>query len=459
MTMPTHGWKAAHRPMLAPHSQFYEGRFGRMFRKLPAWEPRGRTEEDKEKFIAELAVNSFEAAGPNAELDNTKIPSAYTYFGQFVDHDITFDTTSSMEKQNDPDRLHNFRTPRFDLDNIYGRGPADQPYLYQDPEINPGQNDSNKLLIGRQTTEPPTGEEDLPRNSEGIALIGDPRNDENIIVSQLQLALLKFHNRMVDRARERFDDPGDVLREAQRLTRWHYQWVVVHDFLKRICGKQLVDGLLRRTGVGGKPYLQFYRPKHHAYIPVEFSVAAYRIGHSMVRAVYHLNDRLTEIREGRPLPIFGPEDTEGTLQNLRGFRPLPAVWTIQWDRFVEHQRSKPQPSRRIDTKLAAPLMTLSASVVGPVPVDDARRSLAFRNLLREAEEQHRGEQLGDVGATIVAEVFVGLLAEDPLSFYSVRPHWTPELESAGKEFELADLLRHAGAPMTRAEVEALLAPR
>ena len=65
------------------------------------------------------------------EPGNPRIPAGFTYLGQFIDHDLTFDPASSLQKQNDPDALVDYRTPAFDLDNIYGRGPDDQPYLYQ----------------------------------------------------------------------------------------------------------------------------------------------------------------------------------------------------------------------------------------------------------------------------------------------------------------------------------------
>src|SRR6266545_225547 len=118
--------------------------------------------------------------------DNPDIPAGFTYFGQFVDHDLTFDPTSKLQRDNDPDALVDFRTPRFDLDALYGRGPDDQPFLYEDDGI--------RVLIGKNAA----GENDLPRNAKARALLGDARNDENLIVSGLALGVLKFHNRVVD---------------------------------------------------------------------------------------------------------------------------------------------------------------------------------------------------------------------------------------------------------------------
>lgn len=107
-------------------SPLFEGRFGRMFRRLPTFRV-------SEAQIAELAERMRSDAGTSA--DNQRIPAGYTYFGQFVDHDITFDPVSSLERLNDPDALVNFRTPRFDLDSVYGRGPLDEPFLYDDNDL------------------------------------------------------------------------------------------------------------------------------------------------------------------------------------------------------------------------------------------------------------------------------------------------------------------------------------
>src|SRR5207249_9097162 len=163
------------------------GRFGRMFRCLrPA--TFGATDADNVANLTALG------AAMSAELDEPKdgkddeesgIPALYTYLGQFIDHDITFDPASSLQKQNDPDALIDFRTPAFDLDNVYGRGPDDQPYLYSSPKT---------FLLG---TVLKNGAPDLPRNgaTPSRALIGDPRNDENSIVSQLNGLVVRFHNR------------------------------------------------------------------------------------------------------------------------------------------------------------------------------------------------------------------------------------------------------------------------
>lgn len=453
----SHGESAARTPIHAPVSRSYAGPFGRLFRNLPAWEPAGDSEAARIDAIAELAREMVETRDQGG--DNEKIPAGYTYFGQFVDHDLTFDPRSSLQKAMDPERLENFRTPAFDLDCLYGRGFDDQPYLYDA---------DGRFLIGTNGLD-----EDLPRNEAGRALIGDKRNDENTFVSQLQLVFLKFHNFVFDnRARSDFE-------EAHRIVRWHYQWVVVHDWLKLLCGKELVDELLTGSGVPGGPKLRYYDFENRAFMPVEFSVAAYRIGHSMVRGGYQINETVRN-------PTFSRAADNNPTGDFRGFRPLPQGWTIDWARFFaftdQFKVEKPQPSRRIDRFLVGPLIEMPDAIADPVAEapQDVNRSLAMRNLLRgwrlglpsgqwvarrigaksridgpelplwryileEAFAQQSGERLGEVGARIVAETFVGLLAADPSSYYSMAPNWRPDLPSLDGEFKLRDIVKLAGA--------------
>ena len=426
-------------------------------------------------------------SGSAASGDNAKIPSGYTYLGQFVDHDITFDPQSKLEKDNDPDALIDFRTPRFDLDCLYGSGPDDDPFMY---EWSSPSNRGVKLLVGRNPTAGGAFDrDDLPRNRQGRALIGDPRNDENIIVSQLQLLFIRFHNKVVDRTRKNQRLEGAALfAEAQRITRWHYQWIVVHDFLERIAGKEIARAILK-PGTTAAPaattHLSFFEWQNNPFMPVEFSGAAYRYGHSQVRAGYDLNDIVTGV------PIFVSADKPGPLDHLGGFRRLPAAWTIDWSLFFKLTAGgTPQLSRKIDTSIAAPLFKLPglpgarpslpllnltrgralglpagqdvAAVMGAAPLTAAQLGLSkidlppaaraqreaatplWFYLLREAAVQGKGERLGMVGGRIVAEVLVGLLAGDPQSYLSRKPTWKPILPSAKKgDFTMSDLVKFA----------------
>ena len=478
-----------------PRSPLYEGRFGRMFRSLDPLLP---DEED----LKRLAAMMREPVPNRPEDDNPDIPAGFTYFGQFVDHDVTFDPTSKLQRQNDPDALRNFRTPRFDLDSVYGVGPADSPFLYRD--------DGVRFLINKNQWQ----EDDLPRNTaEGSeprrALIGDPRNDENIIVAQLHLAILKYHNKVVDILEgERKLSGDDLFDEARRVTRWHYQWAVVHDFVGRLIGDGVLNDILQVSsrnfivsgGGGGqtvrkttvKVARQFFQWKNQPFMPVEFSAAAYRFGHSQIRPTYQLNGGTPEI------PIFSPSGTPSGAEDLRGFRARPVQgWVIEWRRFFEFPETGAalQRTRKINTQLAEGLMSL------PDSVDRRRRSLAELNLLRgkalglpsgqavgkamgltgdlilapeqlgleadltakfgqhtplwfyilkEAEALCAGKRLGPVGGRIVGEVLIGLLEGDPFSYLSMQPEWQPEVKYGACEvdgqtvFTVADLLRFAG---------------
>lgn len=465
--MTRHGDKTVRGDKQVALSPINEGRFGRMFRRLP---PLPDLELAQLEALAEQVRETVPApaggwaSAPEVqpEGDNPDIPAAYTYFGQFVDHDITFDPASALEQEDDPDAIHNFRTPKYDLDSVYGSGPEDDPFQYENTAH------PVRLLVGANQA----GEPDLPRNSEGRAIIGDPRNDENIIVSQIQLLFIRLHNKFADEVLADDTIPADQkFREAQRRTRWHYQWVVVNDYLRRIVGGDLVDDLFDRDATSDLPEirLKYYRPKKHVYMPIEFSAAAFRFGHSQVRGVYDLNDTVQGI------PIFAPGDP-GELGDLRGNRPLPAQWSIAWDHFLDlGTGTSLQPSRLIDTHLSEGLFSLPGG----------GNTLALRNLitgqrlelpsgqdvakllkvpeaqllteaelegvpvptplwfyiLKEAELKAEGKHLGAAGGRIVAEVLLGMLELDKASWLSADPDWTPSIPVAGDTLQLSDIVR------------------
>jgi hypothetical protein len=211
---------------------------------------------------------------PSLSLNNPNNPThtaGTTFFGQFVDHDITFDVASTLGVPTEPSTSPNSRTPSLDLDSVYGQGPVASSQLY-DPS------DTAKLRI-----ESGGLFEDLARSGDGTAILPDPRNDENLIIAGLQCAFICFHNNAVDWARANGHDGPGAFAEARRLTTWHYHWVMLDQFLPQIVGQALVDEVLRRGG-------RFYKPKEgEAFMPVEFEAAAYRFGHSMVRPSYRAN--------------------------------------------------------------------------------------------------------------------------------------------------------------------------
>jgi len=384
--------------------------------------------------------------------DNPRIPAGWPFFGQFIAHDITHDR-SPLQETEDVNTLQNFRKPRLDLECVYGAGPTGQPYLYD-------VHDPDKFLIGR--SESTTG--DLPRNDQGLALIGDARNDTHVFISQLHLAFLHFHNRVVERLRTSGVKSDQVFDRAARMVRWHYQWIVFHEFLPLSVGEDLVAELL---GSGPK----ICRFEGRPFIPVEFSDGAYRFGHAQIRAAYDVNATL------RNVPIF---------PRLVGICPVTTERQVDWKLLFKFENADPpQASRRIRPQLVPALMRLPEALVGQTPRPEFS-SLAARDLYRghsvalpsgeaiacalgispcaaaelktrnaswsetplwlyvlaEAEAQHNGEYLGEVGGRIVAEVICGLLRHDPTSFMS-EPNWHPELARADGEFGIADLLSYA----------------
>jgi len=359
--------------MSTQNSPLFQGRFGRMFRSLPA-AAFGSTEAENVANLTKLgeAMSAgFDSPKDGKDDEESGIPALYTYLGQFIDHDITFDPSSSLQKQDDPNALTDFRTPAFDLDNVYGRGPDDQPYLYDG---------GNSFLLGNPIRgSSDSNAKDLPRNNANPsrALIGDPRNDENSIVSQLQGLFLRFHNRMLA------DNPGRAFEDIQKLVRFHYQYVILNDFLPQIIHSDVIR-TLKTNGHYDQSKLKFFHWKNEPFMPVEFSVAAYRLGHSMVRPGYRLNDSVL-------LPIFPvaapPADPPGLPEGLTGFRAMNSSWAIDWGRFIdvdvrtydgttEENKKRLQFAYRIDTSVVNPLSNLPPSVASNPS------SLPTRNLLR-----------------------------------------------------------------------------
>jgi Animal haem peroxidase len=462
---------------LTSKNRLAEGRFGVMFKRLPAFAPR----DDLLDGLAKTMVE--DQTVPDSDHLNTspRLFAGFTFIGQFIDHDITLDNTPLAQQQADPDATVNFRTPRYDLDSVYGRGPVNEPRFY-DP------NDTDKLLV----TPNVHGVVDMPRDMNGRAIIPEPRNDENLIIVQFHKAVAQFHNRIVDYARAQGIRREWVFETARRLARWHYQWAVIHDFLPRFVGDDLVGpkGTVYREVAGRPPVisLNYYKPTNkdgRPFMPVEFAVAAYRFGHSIIRPFYVINQATLD-RGG--VDIFGADDGF----NLNGGRPIPRELEMEWKNILPVDPGfAARPPRKLDTRLSLPLTTLPGSVVPP---PDLTVHLAVRNtrrgkhvglpsgqqvaktmrvnvlsnavlglstdpgwggeaplwfyILKEAElPPYNAERLGPVGGRIVAEVLVGLLQRDPNSYLYLDPAWkpAPPLATTTGQFTFVDLLRYAGA--------------
>jgi len=472
-------------------------RFGRLFPDLPPFATpggaldaalrelgrKGGLMDAKDDLAAGPVQLIVDAEKSKTNRDNPDMTAGVTFFGQFLDHDLTFDLNSRLGVPAVPQRSPNERTPALDLDSVYGGGPHRSPELYE----RRGRRAGAKLRI-----ESGGLFEDLPRTPANVAIVGDPRNDENMMISGFHAAMIKFHNSVVDllAARHRRDEPEEIYRRARRIVTWHYQWIVMNEFLPAVIGADRVGGLLARRGR--------VFPGPVPFIPVEFQGAAYRMGHSMVRPSYRAN--FNGIRGADPAapgaPFFGMIfDPAGEGQadpvDLRGFTRAPRRF-IGWQTFFKFDATSFRTNKRLDTTLSTALFDLPlATIPGAEP---APTSLAQRNLLRhvtwsipsgqaiaaalgvapltradladvqplgladstplwfyvlrEADRQHDGLRLGEVGADIVGRAFVGLLQLDRDSYLAEAPRWRPTLPDRNGNvtgrFTIPDLLTFAG---------------
>lgn len=482
--------------------------------------------------LGEAMVENALAPGedPLQPTDNSTIPPVYTYWGQFLDHDLTANTDRNAAISDitrpdlaplDPDfvvaNLKNLRQPTVNLDSVYGDGPTFDP---SNPTQAGSFYDGIKLKVGTVATNPNTPpidgvlippdadlQRDLPRVNK-TAQIADARNDENLIIAQLHTAYLRFHNAVVDwvAANESaYSSDEQRFERARQLTRWHGQWLVVHDYLKTVTLPGIADKIL----LGGP---QHYAPRNGtAYMPLEFSVAAYRFGHTMVRATYDYNRNFG--RPGNVLPnapfdlLFAftgkgnpPFPVPGTTVTL------PFNWIIEWERFVHKGSALPDHfARKIDTRLAPPLhqMVNEGNDVTDVAIQEMLKNLARRNLLRgyllsiptgqsvaaamgvaplsedelqqgngdalnqvladngflektplwyyvlkEAEVRANGNSLGELGSRIVCETIIGQLLHDAESYLNQAGGWDPgqgvKLPNGDPIVTIGDFLAFAG---------------
>jgi hypothetical protein len=481
----------AHRHTIRPD------RFSRMFDRLP---PFADATSDLQDALTEMGAPGglMDAQDPlnegpirlitNPELspgnrDNPSHTAGITFLGQFLDHDLTFDTTSQLGVPTAPEQSPNARTPAFDLDSVYGRGPMEDPHLY-DPA------DRARLKVETSGVY-----EDLPRAFDNTAIIGDPRNDEHVVIAGLHAAFLKFHNRVVDMLRgeggrsgpSRRDEGGNrqTFAEARRIVTWHYHWIILHEFLPAIVGADLVAEILR----DGR---RFYVPRPgEQNIPVEFQGAVYRFGHSMVRPSYRAN-----LAGDGGNPFFGfifdpASEGQADPDDLRGGCRAPRRF-VGWQTFFDFggaQTVHVRPNKRIDTRISTPLfhLPLGAIASGAPPTSLPQRNLLrhltwsipsgqaiaqamgiaplapsqlgelaafgvgleestplWYYILKEADVLADGRRLAGVGARIVGEVFLGLLTLDQHSYLLQRPQWRPTLPArVSGEFGMMDLLTFA----------------
>jgi hypothetical protein len=412
------------------------GRYGRMFELPPL--------VSDERLLHAIGGTSGFCDGGESGGDSA-VEAGWPFFGQYIAHDLTADR-SPLREHADIQALANMRSPRANLESLYGGGPVGSPYLFQ-------RRDTAKLLAS---------DEDLPRNQEGIALIADPRNDVHAFTSEMQLAFIRAHNRLVDRLREDGAGEDELFDDARRALTWHYQWIIVNEFLPLLVG---ADPMAQLLADGPR----FYRPQGVPFIPVEFADGAYRYGHSQIRQTYTIRP------DGPAVAVF---------PDLMGFEPI-GDRKVDWaTMFDVPDRPPAQRAKTIDGTLPHSLIELPQAITGEVS-DGAYRSLAVRDLqrghgiglpsgesvarligaevldeqelglaghgwigetplwlyvLREAGVRHDGDRLGEVGGLITSEVLVGVIARDPESYLSLEPTWQPTLPAHENIFGLRDLL-------------------
>ncbi len=388
---------------------------------------------------------------------NPLIPAGYTYFAQFVDHDVSFTTVKHFGSKVS-DGITKTRDVRLDLDMLYGGGPDQSPDLYESSGTDAGV----KLRVGKTIHGTPPPHVDLLRVQEGdkwtAAVLVDDRDDENLLVAQIHSAFVAFHNRMVDELRPTVAE-NKLFNSAVQLTRWHYQWLILWDMLPRLCGG--VDEILTALGIASadqepNPPLRYYGTASGAYVPVEFSHAAYRFGHSMVRSSYFLNSANDGPLPQNRVPIV-PYACENPMESLQGGHAVPALWGLGWHFFFSFtfkpsrddrptptspgnmvELDGPQQSHRIDHEIVHRLSEIPA---GPGMISLIKRDLeadvdgkvATGQQVAEimgvpslTEEQLKSSRKLSDGTTV--EVPAALLVDTPLTYYILKE---AELEPMG----------------------------
>ncbi|THC46356.1 peroxidase [Massilia sp. Mn16-1_5] len=507
----------ARQPARAPHP---DNVFTRMYPALPSFAP--QTAAARAAMQRMGARNDLIDAGDNLtdpiqsilnpsvfspnNPDNPNMTAGMTFLGQFLDHDVTFDRKSILNANANPMATVNFRTAAFDLDSVYGNGPTGSPELY----------DSSSGRIKFRLERIPGSEAvsrhgavrfDMPRDRQNNAIVAESRNDENVVIAQMQVALLSFHNAVTDylaaQPAYRGASAQKLYTDARRLVTWHYQWIILHEFLPLTIGQAQLDDILRNG-------LTYYHPEaslnrfrtgdghEMPRIPIEFNAAAYRFGHSQVRPSYRANFGPTG---GAPFFAFIFDDAENPAapdpNDLRGGKRA-ARRFVDWQTFFDFGDGNVRPNKRIDARMSSPLMqlpgarapspglpndgvqslpartlsrhinfgipsgqaiarTMHMPVLAPSQLSelapyalDPRDTLAsstplFFYILKEAEVMEHGLRLGPVGGRIVGEVFVGLLREDPGAYLRAAPQWHPTLPTSHPgDFRMADLLQFAG---------------
>lgn len=482
------------------HVDVVNFKFGRMFERC-----RGRQSAETPERMLEMllrlgtCMNSAAAhPAPSDGSEDSDIPAGYTYLGQFIAHEVTFNQREEFTPCDSAPA--SMRSPHIDLDSLYGAGP-DCPvsaHLYRDHA---------RLKEGRTTPLPDLNKEfdnDLPRGAGAAgnpkeALIGDPRNDENLTVAQTHLAFIKFHNKVVDALEADGCPPRSLFPCARKTVAQHFQWLILEDYLPRLLDPSVLNLVRNRP-----PAQLRVEDEDGVFMPLEFSAAAFRVGHSMIRDryewnAYHCSEGPTASGPAHLFQLFKLTNFSG---DLDGAPTLKSDWVVDWRRFYDFEscdprgnRPRPNMARKIDTIFDIRLDKVPGYPHLDMPV--THRSLTARNLLRgfalglptgeEVAEQlgvepiserevvsgphaevlgdpafrgmtplwyyilkeaelNGGSRLGPVGSSIIAETLIGLIRKSPYSILET-PDWQPfparRTSGGGRRFEMTDLLNFA----------------
>ncbi|MEP0175240.1 MAG: peroxidase family protein [Paraglaciecola sp.] len=222
----------------------------------------------------ELSISSHSKLG--------KLDAGYTYFGQFIAHEI-------VPCSNPEPSEHNYTTsPELDLKSLYGE-PSQYSMLFDD---------EGKFRVSDNRPY------DVIRDENGRALIPDQRNDENAIILQFHVLWQKIHNKIIDLITPSIDEKCKLNsvathNEARKITTALFQYLTIYDYAERILHPKVFKcyfgTISKAPTIQTKEYILKDNTKLNA-IPVEFSHAVFRFGHSMVRGNYKLNIDSDEIK-------------------------------------------------------------------------------------------------------------------------------------------------------------------
>ena len=340
----------------------------------------------------------------------SNVPAGYTYLGQFIDHDITRDTTPGVEDTTKagispvpPDVLRQSRSPTLDLDSMYGASTAGGGASPREP----GGASFSFAKTAPTSAENRSLPNDLHRGDKRV-LIPDNRNDENLAVAQTHLLWMKFHNEVVELLRKVSSDQSasssSLFERTKDLVIRHYQYIVIHDFIQRFVDADVFKQVFTR----GCPQVLQTVPGEDVAMPLEFSGAAYRFGHSLVREKYEWNEFFNSKANGQAdfskASTTGPNLSLFTFTTTGGFlrenTPLPSDWIVNWKNFFELDPNSqpPQKAMAIDAHLSSGM----GNIPGPAgPFNLAAANLRRGSLIGLPSGQDVASDMGMTGKEIL----------------------------------------------------------